>query len=87
MLSVILQSMLMVLLSILRVIKHLICGNTLNWLLKLNLIHETLWTGGKKWLGDFNPGKTQLVSFDWCSNNGSIDVKKNGSVLEEKNIF
>ena len=30
---------------------------------------------GKKWLVDFNAGKTQLVSFDWSNNNGSIDVK------------
>ena len=40
--------------------------------------------GGKKWLVDFNTGKTQLVSFDRCNNNGSIDVKMDGSVLEEK---
>ena len=45
MLSVILLSMLMILLSILSVIGHLICGNNLNWLLNLNLIYETLWTG------------------------------------------
>ena len=45
MLSVILLSMLMILLSILTVIRHLICGNNLNWLLNLNLIYETLWTG------------------------------------------
>ena len=38
----------------------------------------------KKWLVDFNAGKTQLVSFDWSNNNGSIDVKMDGSVLEEK---
>ena len=30
---------------------------------------------GKKWLADFNAGKTQLVSFDRSNNNGSIDVK------------
>ena len=45
MLSVILLSMLMILLSILGVIGHLICGNNLNWLLNLNLIYETRWTG------------------------------------------
>ena len=28
-----------------------------------------------------------MVSFDWFSNNGSIDVKMNGSVLEEKSSF
>ena len=41
MLSVILPSMLMILLSVLSVIGHLICGNNLNWLLNLNLIYET----------------------------------------------
>ena len=45
MLSMILLSMLIILLSILSVIRHLICGNNLNWLLNLNLIYETLWTG------------------------------------------
>ena len=39
---------------------------------------------GKKWLVDFNARKTQLVSFDRSSNNGSIDVKMGGSILEEK---
>ena len=42
---------------------------------------------GKKWLVDFNAGKTQLVSFDWSNNNGSIDVKMDGSVLQEKPSF
>ena len=42
---------------------------------------------GKKWLVDFNAGKTQLVSFDWSNNNGSIDVKMGGSILEEKSSF
>ena len=41
---------------------------------------------GKKWLTDFNAGKTQLVSFDW-SNTGSVDVKMDGSALEEKSSF
>ena len=39
---------------------------------------------GKKWLVDFSAGKTQLISFDWFNNNGSIYVKMDGSVLEEK---
>ena len=39
---------------------------------------------GKKWLVDFNAGKTQLVLFDWSNNNDSIDVKMDGSVFEEK---
>ena len=34
-------------------------------------------------LVDFSAGKTQPVLFDW-SNNGSIDVKMDGSVLKEK---
>ena len=42
---------------------------------------------GKKWLVDFNAGKTQLVSFDSSSNNVSIDVKMDVSVLEEKSSF
>ena len=42
---------------------------------------------GKKWLVDFNAGKTQLVLFDWSNNNGSIDVKMCGSILEEKSSF
>ena len=42
---------------------------------------------GKKWLVDFNAGKTQLVSFDRSNNNGSIDVKMDGPVLEEKSSF
>ena len=41
---------------------------------------------GKKWLIDFNAGKTQLVSFDQCNNTG-IGVKMDGSVLEEKSSF
>ena len=81
MLSVILLSMLMIPPSTLNVIRHLICGNKWNWFLHLNLIWETLdW--GRKWLVDFNAGKTHLVSFDQCNNTGAIDVKMDGSVLE-----
>ena len=47
--------------------------NTLDW--------------GRKWLVDFNGGKTQLVSYDWSKNTGAIDVKMDGSVLEKKIIF
>ena len=42
---------------------------------------------GRKWLGDFNAGKTQLVSFDRSNNTGSIDVKMDGSFLGEKSSF
>ena len=41
----------------------------------------------KKWLVDFNAGKTELVLFDRSNNTGSIDVKMDGSVLEEKSSF
>ena len=41
----------------------------------------------RKWLVDFNAGKTELVSFDRSNNTGAIDVKMNGSVLEEKSSF
>ena len=42
---------------------------------------------GKKWLVNFNAGKTQLVLFDRSNNNSSVDVKMDGSVLEEKSSF
>ena len=84
MLSVILLYMLMILLSTLRVIRHLIFVK--NCLLNLNLIYETLdWE--RKWLVDFNAGKIPLVSFDQSSNTGAIYVKMDGSFLEEKISF
>ena len=39
---------------------------------------------GRKWLVDFNAWKTQLVSFDRSKNTGNIDLKIDGSALEEK---
>ena len=42
---------------------------------------------GRKWLVDFNAGKTQLVSFDLSKNTGAIDVKMYGPVVEEKTSF
>ena len=41
----------------------------------------------KKWLLDFSAGKTQLVSFGQSNNTGFIDVKMDGSLLEEKSSF
>ena len=38
----------------------------------------------RKWLVDFKAGKTQLVSFEGFNNTGSINMKMDGSVLEEK---
>ena len=53
--------------------------------LESDLRHTVDW--GKKWLVDFNAGKAQLVSFDRPNINGSIDVRKDGFVLEEKSSF
>ena len=39
---------------------------------------------GKKWLVDFITWTPQLVSFDQSNYNGSIDVKMDGCLLEEK---
>ena len=75
MLSVILLSMPMTLLSILSVIRHLICVNNLNWLLHWERSGLLITMLGK------------LNWFDWSNKNGSIDVKKDGSVLEEKLSF
>ena len=41
----------------------------------------------RKWLADFNAGKTQLVLFDQPDNIGTIDVKMDEFVLEEKPPF
>ena len=38
----------------------------------------------RNWLVDFSARKIQLVSFDRSNNTGAIDVKFNGSFLEEK---
>ena len=51
--------------------------------LNITLLDDTVhWS--RKWLVDFNAGKTQLVSFDWSNNTGVIDVKMDGFVIEEK---
>ena len=42
---------------------------------------------GRKWLVDFNVGKNLLVLLDRSNNAGTIDVKMNGSVREEKSSF
>ena len=42
---------------------------------------------GKKWLVDFNAGKTQVVLFDLSNNKGFLDVKMDGSVFEKKLSF
>ena len=39
---------------------------------------------GRKWLVDFNAGKTQLVWFDRSNNSDTIDMKMDGFFLEGK---
>ena len=64
------------------------CGNNLNWLLNLNLIFKTLETGVRSGLLISILGrKTQLVSFYQSNNSGSINVKMDGPVPEEKPSF
>ena len=42
----------------------------------------------RKWLVDFNSGKTPLVSFDWSNYKTLVlDVNMGGSVLDEKSSF
>ena len=41
----------------------------------------------RKWFVNLNAGKTQLVLFDRSNSTGAIDVKMDGSVLEEKSSF
>ena len=86
MLSVMLLSMLMILLS------ALTCDQASDLWQQLELASELesdldLVDWGRKWLIDFNAGKTQLVSFDRPNNTGVIDVKVDGSVLEKKSSF
>ena len=84
MVSVILLSMLMILTLYSK------CDQTSDLWQQLELASELesdLWSTvdwGKKWFADFNAGKTQLVLFDWSNNTGSIDVKMDWSVLEER---
>ena len=87
MLSVILLSMLMILLSILSVIRHRICGNNLNCLLNLNLIYETPWTGTGSGLLISMLRKLNWFRLTQSNNTGAIDVKMDGSVLEKKSSF
>ena len=42
---------------------------------------------GRKWLVDFDAGKIRPLLFDWSKNTGTVDVKMDGSILEEKTSF
>ena len=65
-------------------IRHLTCGNNLNWLMNLNMIYEKLLAGSGSGV---LISVTQLVLFDWSNNTGAIEVKTDRSVLEEKSSF
>ena len=53
---------------------------------ELNLAYETIdWF--RKWLVDFNAGKTELVLFDQSKNTVAIDGKRDGSVLGENHLL
>ena len=79
--------MLMIPLSILSVIRHLDLWLQLHLASELESDLQDTVGWGKKWLVDLNAGKTQLVSFEQSNNTGSIDVKMDGSVLEENHIL
>ena len=82
MLSVILLSLLMILLSKCEQAPDLWEQLELAAELESDLQDTVDW--GRMWFFDFSAGKTQLVSFDWSNKTGAIDVKMDGSVLEEK---
>ena len=69
------------------------CDQTSNPWLQLELASELesdlrdIVDWDRKWLDDFNAGKTQMVSFERINNTGAIDVKINGSILGEKIIL
>ena len=78
--------MLMILIStvsLISVIRLLICGNDQSWLLNLNLTTEHCRLGQEVAHG-FQCWKN---SCDCCSNSGAIDMKKGGFVVEEKSSF
>ena len=66
------------------------CDQASNLLQQLDLVSKLetdLWDivdSGRKWLVDFSTGKTELISFGWSNNTGTIDVKMGGSLLVEK---
>ena len=77
----------LILLSILSVIRHLIWWQQLELASELeSSLRDTLgWA--RNWHVDFTSGKIQLVLFDCSNDTGAVDVKVDGSVLEEKSYF
>ena len=68
-------------------IRHLICGKQLELASELESGLWDMVDWGWKWLVDLIAGNTQLVLFDRFNNTGAIDVKTDGSVLEDKPSF
>ena len=84
MLPVILQSIQMMLTSIVSVIRHLIHDNNYSWLLNLNLTYKTLWIGAGSGLLISMLKKLNWFPFYQSNTSDAIDVKMDGSVLGEK---
>ena len=66
---------------------YLNCSNNQKLASELGSNLQNTMDWGRKLFVDCNTGKTQLVSFEWCNNTGTIDVKMAGSVIEEKSSF
>lgn len=81
-LKFILISMLMMLFSILNVIRRLLCCSSLSWLLESGLL-ETV-SCSQKGSVTFSVVKIQLVLFDRSNNSGTVNVKMNRSLFDEK---
>ena len=41
---------------------------------------------GRKWLVDFNAGKTRVVSFDQSNNSGALDLKMDDLFLYKNHL-
>ena len=78
MFSIIVLSMLIILLSTVSAVRYLWQQLELAFELESDLRDTVDWS--RKWLVDFNAGKTQLVSFGWSNNTSAIDVKMDGSL-------
>ena len=85
MLSVILQSILMILPSVISQASDVWQQLELASELESDLQDTVDW--GRNWLVYFTAGKTQLVLFDWSNNTDAIDVKMDGPVPEGKSYF
>ena len=69
------------------VIRHLVCGSKQSWFLNLNLIYETLSSRARSDLLTSMLQKLNFFSFERSNNSGAVDLKMDGSVLEEETSF